>query len=208
MKSIKVRLTLTESMLGTKSADPEVFGKYIASKAPDAQTIEEEIAAAGTDTVFDKSRTVFHTLEDGTPFLYDYQIKGFFKDACSMLSRLTKKTDDGKKKPVNESGKLSAYKKIIDGMIFVFPRKIPIIFDGEITDCQRPLRAQTPQGERVCLASSDEIPAGATMDVEIMCLDDDHMAAVKEWLEYGKLRGLGQWRNASHGRFEWTELDD
>ena len=29
---------------------------------------------------------------------------------------------------------------------------------------------------------------------------------VREWLDYGKLRGLGQWRNSGKGRFEWKEV--
>jgi len=206
-QTIRVRLVFTEGMLGTKSADAEVFKNYIASKAPDALTKEEEVDKHGTEEVFDKARTVFFKTEDGEPFLYDYQIKGFFKDACSMLSRLTKKNADGKKVPENESGKLSAYKKVIDGLIFPAPREIVIKVNGEITDCQRPLRAQTAQGERVCLASSDEVPAGSTIEFEVLCLDDSHVKAVREWLDYGRLRGIGQWRNSGAGRFNWDELD-
>ena len=49
----------------------------------------------------------------------------------------------------------------IDGLIFIAPRQIPIKFDGEMGICQRPLRAQTAQGERVALASSESIPASS-----------------------------------------------
>lgn len=38
-----------------------------------------------------------------------------------MLGRIGGKTETGKKKAVNESGKLTAYKKVIDGLIFVSP---------------------------------------------------------------------------------------
>lgn len=206
MQTIKVKLTTLEGMLGTSPADPDVYGSYIGSNAPDAGTLEGEIAALGVEEVTQKGRTVFPRLEDGTPFVYDYQIKGFMKDACSMLARLG---GSGKeKKAVNESSKLKAYKKIIDGMIFVDERKIPIVFDGVIGDCQRPLRAMTMQGERVTLASSDEVPAGAVLEFHITCLDDNHMAAVREWLDYGRLRGLGQWRNSGKGRFIWEEIPE
>lgn len=208
MEKIKVKLTLTEGMLGTSPANDEIYRDFIGTKAPDAATIEDEVAALGVDEVANKGRTVFPRLPDGKPFLYDYQIKGFFKDACSMLSRLTGKDEnDKKKKAVNESGKLTAYKKIIDGLIFVAPRKIPIEFEGEIGDCSRPLRAQTAQGERVSLASSDEVPAGATLTFEIICLDSSHIKAVQEWLDYGMLRGLGQWRNSGKGRFSWEVVE-
>lgn len=209
MEKIKVKLTLIDGMLGTSPANEEVYREFIGSKAPDAPSVDDEVAALGADAVAEKGRTVFPRLEDGTPFIYDYQIKGFFKDACGMLSRLSGKDENGKKKKaVNESGKLTAYKKVIDGLIFPQPRKIPIVFDGEIGDCQRPLRAQTAQGERVSLASSDEIPAGATMTFDIVCLDTAHIAAVKEWLDYGELRGLGQWRNSGKGRFLWEEVTE
>lgn len=209
MKTLKVKLTLIEGMLGTSPANEEVYREFIGSKSPDALSVEDEVAALGVDAVAEKGRTVFPRLEDGTPFVYDYQIKGFFKDACSMLSRLTGKDENGKKKKaVNESSKITAYKKVIDGLIFPKPRKIPVIFDGEMLDCQRPLRAQTAQGERVSLASSDEIPAGATLTFEVVCLDDSNVDAVKEWLDYGFLRGLGQWRNSGKGRFTWEEIAD
>lgn len=210
MQKIKVKLTLTEGMLGTSPNNKDIYRDFIATKAPDASTIEDEVAAVGMDEVAEKGMTVFPRDEHGKPFVYDYQIKGFFKDACSMLNRLTVKDPETgkKKKAVNESGKLTAYKKVIDGMIFPQPRVIPIEFDGEIGICQRPLRAQTAQGERVALSMSEEIPAGATITFDVLCLDDEHIKAVKEWLDYGALRGLGQWRNSGKGRFIWEEITE
>lgn len=165
------------------------------------------MAALGADAAVDKAMTVFPRNEAGQPILYDYQVKGFFKDSCGMLGRIGGKDEKGKKKAVNESGKLTAYKKIIDGLIFVGPRQIPLILSGEMTECQRPLRAQTAQGERVSLANSEQIPAGSTCEFEITCMDDAHEKAVLEWLDYGKLRGLGQWRNSGKGRFTYELLD-
>lgn len=207
MKTMKVRLTLTEGMLGTSPNNEDIYTEYIGSKAPDATTLEQEVAALGTDGVIEKGMTVFPRDEDGNPFVYDYQIKGFFKDSCGALSRLTgKDPETGKKaKAVNESGKMTAYKKTIDGLIFPKPRRIVIQMpEGEeITYCQRPLRAQTAQGERVALAISEEVPAGSVMEFEVVCLDDKHVPAVLEWLDYGQLRGLGQWRNSGKGRFTY-----
>ena len=80
---------------------------------------------------------------------------------------------------------------------------IPIEFDGEIGSCQRPLRASTPQGERIALANSETIPAGATMEFDIKLLSDTHVPLVTECLNYGKYRGTGQWRNSGKGRFTW-----
>ena len=196
MKNIKVRITFLEEVLGTASADPEIHANFIASNAPDAPSRKEEIEAVGVEEVTEKSMTVFPRGKDGQPIFWDYQINGFFKDACGMLRKV----------PDSNSSKIKAYKKEIDGLIFVEQREIPIQFEGEIGNCQRPLRAQTAQGERVALANSETIPAGATIEFSILCMVDSHVAAVREWLNYGELRGIGQWRNSGKGRFKWEEV--
>lgn len=206
-KILKVKITFLEPVLGTWPSNQNVARDFIASKSPDAATIEDEVAALGADAVADKGMTVFPRNENGEPVLYDYQIKGFFKDSCGMLARVGGKTETGKKRAVNESGKLSAYKKVIDGLIFPQPRMIPIKVNGKISDCQRPLRAQTAQGERVSLANSEEIPAGSTCEFEILLMDESLENAVLEWLDYGVLRGIGQWRNSGKGRFTFDIID-
>ena len=206
-KILKVKITFLEPVLGTWPSNQNVARDFIASKSPDAATIEDEVAALGADAVADKGMTVFPRNENGEPVLYDYQIKGFFKDSCGMLARVGGKTETGKKRAVNESGKLSAYKKVIDGLIFPQPRMISINVNGKIGDCQRPLRAQTAQGERVSLANSEEIPAGSTCEFEILLMDESLENAVLEWLDYGVLRGIGQWRNSGKGRFTFDIID-
>ena len=208
MERMHVKITFVEPILGTAPNNEEIYRDFIGSKAPNASTREEEVAAVGADEVAEKGMTVFPRDPDGKPILWDYQVRGFFKDACGMLSRLTVKevdpdTGKAKKTVKNESGKMTAFKKVIDGLIFVEPRMIPLNFDGEIGICQRPLRAQTMQGERVALAMSEEIPAGATAEFAVVCLDPSHIKAVKEWLDYGSLRGIGQWRNSGKGRFRY-----
>lgn len=193
---MKIRVTTTEEMLGSQPGDPEIHKTYIASKAPDAASLEDEIAAMGEEAVLDRQMTVFPR-HGGEPVLYDYQIKGFFKDACGALRRAAG----------TESAKMKAYKKEIDGLIFVSPRHIPIRFDGGMGDCQRPLRASTPQGDRVALAHSESIPAGAVMEFDVLLLGKGLKKAVLEWLDYGKLRGLGQWRNSGKGRFEYEVVE-
>lgn len=193
---MKVELEFFEPILGTASGNKELHSEYIASKAPDAKTKAEEVEALGVDEVEKKEMTVFPRTEDGTPFLYDYQIKGFFKHACSMLKNV----------PGTESSKIKAYKKYIDGLVFVRERQVPLVFDGEIGSLQRPLRAQTAQGERVALANSEMCPAGTKITFTVDALKDDLMMAVCEWLDYGKLNGIGQWHNGGFGRFTWRNL--
>lgn len=197
MITLTVKVTFDEEILGTASGNPEIHKEYIASNAPDALTMKEEVEAIGTEEVFEKSMTVFPRGKDGRPIVWDYQWKGFFKDAFGSLKKI----------PDSACGKVKAYKKEIDGLIFVSPRMIPIDFEGEVGVCQRPLRAQTAQGERIALASSETVPAGSSMTFDIQMLVDGHEKAILEALEYGRLRGFGQWRNSGKGRFHYEILD-
>jgi len=204
MKRIHVEVEYIENLLGTASANPDIHSEFIASKAADDkegafnrrskdEKIAEEIAALGVEGAQEKAMTVFPRMDDGTPFTWDYQWKGFFKDACGMLRRA-----DGMK-----SAKLKAYKKEIDGLVFVFPRMIPLLLPegGEVGRLERPLRASTAQGERVCLASSETVPEGTTQEFDIVVMRDALLPYVIEWLKYGEMRGMGQWRNSGCGRF-------
>ena len=110
-----------------------------------------------------------------------------------------------------QSSKLTAYKKVIDGLVFVSPRQIPVTFaqgQTEVGILERPLRASTPQGERVALARSEMINAGASIAFDLTLLDSKLEPAVREWFDYGTLRGLGQWRTKGRGTFTqvMTEL--
>ena len=197
---MRVRLTFTEEVLGMGNSDPNIHEEFIASKAPDAPSREEEVAALGVDEVIEKGKTIFPK-EDGKAFVWDYQIKGMFKDACGMLRYIS----DSKSK------KVTSYKKKIDGLIFINERKIFYKdADGnditEFDSCQRPLRAQTMQGERVTLANSETIPEGSYIEFTIRTKDESLMPAIKEWLDYGIDRGFGQWRNSGKGKFTWEEI--
>jgi hypothetical protein len=59
------------------------------------------------------------------------------------------------------------------------------------------------QGPRTFVARSEELPIGTQVKFyfEVMGgspIDKDVLSTL---LEYGRLHGLGQWRNGSHGRF-------
>jgi len=198
MNSYKIRLTITEPLLGTVSLDKEMYEKYILNKHP--ELAEDESAGADEletiEEVLENGTTGFHR-EDGVPVIYDYAIKGFFKDACSMMRRV----------PKSGSSALKAYKKIIDGLVFVYPRRIPIQVVGEIDILTRPIRAQTAQGERIALARSEMVPADSVLEFEMQVLGGVDEDLLTEWFDYGTMRGLGQWRNAGYGRFAWELVD-
>lgn len=192
MDKYKVVLTFTEPILGTVPKDKEVYASFIAGKAAlTDEALAEELASV--DAIEEKGWTGFHMV-DGQPILYEYVIKGFLKDACGMLRRATG----------TRSSKVRAYKKIIDGLVFVSPRQIPLDLHGEQTSIlERPLRAQTAQGERVALARSDTCPPGTTIEFELTILGEVSKVLLTEWLDYGALRGLGQWRNGGYGSFTY-----
>jgi hypothetical protein len=195
--TMKIKLTLTEEMLGTKASNPDVFADFIASKHPSGTPQRDELDNA--EHREEAGTTVFHR-ENGQVGIYDYQIKGFFKDACGAMNRFDKEARGGLEK-------LAAYKSKIDGCIFVSPRFIPItiVEGGKVGVCERPLRADTAQGPRVSLCRSETIPPGSTIEFEVQVLSKDLLAYVQAWFGYGKLRGLGQWRNSGKGRFNWAE---
>ena len=202
MKELKVKLTLKEDILGSQPGDPELHSRFIASKAPDAKKMEEEIEALGVEAIEERSMTYFHRNKKGEPCLMDYQIKGFFKSAAKTLAKVSDA-------PVE---KIKAYKQVIDTLVFVYgendsrfiPLKVPE--GGKLGTLQRPLRASTMQGERITLATSETLPSGCELYFTIVVLEDSLLKHVKAWLDYGKYNGLGQWRNASYGRFTWEEV--
>ena len=84
--------------------------------------------------------------------------------------------------------------------------------------CQRPLRAMTMQGERTALAMSESVPEGSTCEFTVQLMVEkgaakkgaeaiDYEQALREWLDYGSLKGFGQWRNSGKGRFKYEIIE-
>lgn len=78
---MKVKITLLEEVLGSSPSNEELLATYIASKAPTSDLTTEEVDNIKAQNAEDRI-TVFPKNADGTPFLYDYQVKGMFKDSC------------------------------------------------------------------------------------------------------------------------------
>lgn len=200
---MKIKITLTEYMLGTASANPDIHKEFIASKSADADKAAEELAALPASALIEKAMTVFPRDTDGMPILFDYQFKGFLKESIGALVELT----DLPEIRVNKT-KLSkfTFKRVVDNTVFVLPRKIRLAPVSGI--CTRPLRADTMQGERVALVSSEVVPAGTTFEVEIrtLCDTESFSQLIVAALDYGALKGIGQWRNSGKGRFAWEAI--
>lgn len=201
MNTKKYKATFTEGLLATKPNDEAVHETYIAAKRAEGAAQDELDAEAKTLAEIErleKGTTVFHRNNDGKPIVWDYQIKGFLKDAIKALRR----------DPKSACAALKNYKGVIDGSVFVKPRQIVLNLPkgAEIGTCQRPLRAQTPQGERVALAQSEEAPAGTTIEFSVITLCPGLDKALNECWEYAQLRFMGAWRNSGKGTAEITEV--
>lgn len=194
-KVVKIKIRLTEEMLGSQPSDEEIFRKFIASKAPDATGIEDEVEKLGVDEVVEKGKTIFPKDETGNPLLLSHQVKGFCKAAWKALWKIKGTKSSGLKAGVSKIDR-GLFVKAEDGSKF-----IPFACEKD-TDLQRPLRAETAQGPRVSLACSERIKAGAEATFFIEIIDDTLEAPLREWMAYGQYSGLGQWRNSGRGTFE------
>lgn len=203
----RVRLRLLEPLLGTVPKSETVFTDYLASLAlkrrdggeritPEAalELIEEE-----KSTLPDREErgwTGFHEDEHG-PFLYDYQVKGFIKEAASIVALMG-------------ITNIANLKNKVDNLVYVQPRRIRLTCLDEYP-LERPLRAMTPRGPRVSLLRSDQVPAGEEINFELWVLRNKKEVTVellRELLTLGLLKGLGQWRNGGYGRFQFELVED
>lgn len=233
--------------LGVSPSVKELYAEYIASKAPDAMSKSEEIEAIGEEAMFAKGTSIYHRTRaawdpeqlrfralkpgatppgdqevvDGAPFVYDYQWRGFFKEAFSFMQR-SSKNDGGN---ANVKFNLTNHKKIVDGEVFIHPRKICLNIpetsvdvdgitevesfneDGTLKTLQRSLRTSGPSGERVAIASSEMVPKGTSMKLTISVTDKRLWPAVESALNYGLYHGFSGWRNSGLGIFRWRKLD-
>lgn len=175
MKKIRVKATFIEDVLGTASSDPDIHENFIASNAPDAKTRKEEIEAVGVEEVVEKSKTIFPKDTDGTPIFWDYQIKGFFKDACSALQRYraVEIDENGKKKKgapekcARHSCNLTSFKKVIDGCYMCGSHanlELHHIFAG----ANRNLSTQDGLMVYLCHACHNEPPNGVHHNIQNM----------------------------------------
>jgi hypothetical protein len=187
---------MLEEALGMTPADKAIFDTFIASRHPSGTPQKDELETPESKEEIGTS--IFPIDEKGNPFMWNFQMKGAFKEKCGFLRMADKSL----------SKDLSAFKKRIDGLIFIQPRKIMLkIPEGAKMDyCQRSLRADTPQGPRVTVAKSLTVPPGTTFEFEIESLAKLMWPYIKEWLDYGIKHGLFQWRNSGKGIFSWEVI--
>lgn len=206
---LKVKVTFIEPILATNSGNAAVQEEFIAMKAPDAEKTKEELEALPKEEQIEKASTVF-VKDDKGLFLWDYQWRGYLKENIGALIELGEVTGLSK----------WTYKRAVDQCIFVIPRRIHFMREGKHImkpdgSLQRPLRATTMQGDRVALARSEQINAGATMELMIRVFESSN--AKSNWknvnqelvimaLQRGEMCGHGQWRSGGFGRFTFDQV--
>lgn len=211
-----VKLTLTTEMLAMSSGNKEILEEFIASKAATATDAQEEIEATIDPDAVDKSSTVFPTDENGI-FVWDYQVRGYLKSALKTLIETDAEVTVSK----------WAAAKAVDKFLFVRPRRI--YFQDQSGASikapdgvnQRPLRATTLQGERICLARSEFVAVGRVLEFRIIWLGSRvaregkrktvgksdiavfEETLVRKMLDVGELAGIGRWNGGGFGCFSY-----
>jgi len=203
----KIRLTFLQEMLGSNPKDENLFATYVAKKAPTPEDAEEEmdllrqnLAKLSEAEKIELRGTTGFLMQEGKPVIKNYVIKGFLKAALMSLNRTTLKL---------AGNSVHAFRKVIDQVTLIEPRWLSIVLpEGQSMGiCERSLRCQTPQGERVALARSETCPEGSTVEFTLKILPGEFtQKAVEEVLIYGSVSGLGSWRNAGNGAFQ-TEYE-
>lgn len=185
-----IELRLEEDMLGTTPVSKEIYSKFIASKAPTKEDGEEEIATV--QDLEERGWTSFMKDDDGY-FIYNLMVKGFLKEAA----RATK-----------QYGPLKQLKDKFERFTMVTPRKIRL--PNPAGCLERPLRAMTAQGPRVCLVKSDYVKAGTVLKFQLFVMEQSGIteACIAEVLSYGQLQGLGCWRSGSYGTVSVQLLEE
>ena len=202
------RLTGISPLLGSQPADKEIRKNYIASKHPNADAENELLPEENLGGV-----TVF-LRDEGSVCLMAYVINGYLKEAIAAMG-----IENGVKMPASKVDKY-VFNLNVCGQNHSGLEVLKLIRDGEPISApdrtlERPLRAMTMQGPRIALSSSELVDLPWQIDVKITLLEN---AATKQskaltWdviedaLKYGRLRGIGQWRNGGYGRFTFERTD-
>ena len=202
MEKKQFKITFITEMLGTVPKNKEIYNDFVIEKAKKKGIeIDEAEEIETIEEVEEKAWTGFHSDETGI-LIYDYMIKGNIKANIETL------VQSGTIK------KITAYRKAVDRLIFVYPRTIHFMNGaGPIKephgDIERPLRASTAQGERVALTKSDFVRVGTFLKFEICMLKNPKISwdIIEKCLDYGQYYGLGQWRGSGgYGRYEWDSV--
>ena len=189
----KIKIEFITEILGSQPAD-DVASRFIAKRNGMEEIPQDELDAMIEDdgSGQDGMVTRFHKDKFGHPLLFDYQIKGFMKNAAQVLN--------------GKDGLPKALKSKVNNLVFISPRSMQIKLPNgsEMSYCERSLRAETMRGPRVALAKSEMLPEKCVVEFGLTVLPGEiSQHVLEELLDYGYYQGLGQWRNGGYGRFRY-----
>ena len=187
----KVTMWFVQPLLGSAPSDPNIYKTFIASKAPDAPTREEELMTTTVENVASRGTNIFlRRTKTGKPTLSQHTIKGFLKERGTQEGRTV------------GGIKIKNHKTKITGNITIKPSFIDLDIPEELIrdtteevfrkegfgyasavrfpaepgsrfrrvmfpTCDRPLQADTPNGKVTSIASSEIAPAGTSISFEM-----------------------------------------
>jgi hypothetical protein len=204
------RLRGASPLLGSQPGDPDIRRRYLMDKAREAGVAGVAVNENNDlpENYDQKGLTVFMRDKEyeGALYLAGYAVKGMIKEALTAL-----KSQVGLTQPRSK----------VDNLFFMKERKLHILRDGRRiygpdSINERPLRAETMQGPRTALAASEQIddPWALEFEVTLMPGEKTKRSEALSWehietaLEYGRYKGLGQWRNAAYGCYSWERVDN
>jgi hypothetical protein len=217
LETLKVRFTFQTPTLGSANANPQLHEEHLASKAPTPEKMKEEVEALPVEEALEKATTVFPQSE-GHPFIWDYQVQGFFKSQFAVLIDIDE--------PAAKHLSKWSFKRAVDTMLFVADRrnffttaKGELLEAKDITTLTRPLRADTLRGPRICLATSQLLPEGTKLGFTLKWIVNGSAPTAKgrlritkelivAALDFGQMKGFSQWSGGGFGRFLWEEPKD
>lgn len=220
-----VKMWFIQPLLGSLPGSEKLRTEWIASKAPDAATMEDELLQTSVEHLIDRGTNVFaRRSKTGNPTLMAYTIRGYYKEAVTAFKRSLG----------NGSSFCTNHKTKIAGNVVLRPNyidlQLPEEVTGEMTEeefkengfghyevikfpkegrfqgvrlraNERPLQAETAQGKITAIAASEQAPAGTSIEYKV-CFE----LAPKEMKEFrdgifqiilrGERHGTGQWRGS------------
>jgi hypothetical protein len=153
-----------------------------------------------------KGATVFFwNKEKNLPCIGDHMIYGFLKAAAEAVSRTLPRKNGTILNSASYTQSVINQHVRCSERFLTASRDVKRDASGAPLFHQRSLRAMTAQGPRVSLAKSEILEAGTEFNFTLIImknspLEDKHL---KVLFDYGRLCGLGQWRNAGFGQFTY-----
>lgn len=189
-----------EEIIGTPLT-PDQREMALLGKLDELRETFAELDTKGT-TVF------FWDKKSKLPCIGDHMIPGFLKAAadaiCKAVPKANKKNGTILQSATYTFGVINQHVSVKERFI-ISSQDLMRHSDGVPIYNQRSLRVITAQGPRVTLAKSEMIDAGAEFEFHVRVMKESPMTEeiLRKLFSYGAMKGLGQWRNANWGQFDF-----